>query len=1314
MPPKNKVAAMRAAAAARAAASSAPSSSSSSSSSSVSPASTPAPAPASAPSSSTLAAPSSSSATAAAALFPPAVTLPTEPMELDETAETGEGDVDMLDAPAADAPIAEQVGAKPARGGRKPASPAKGAKGKGKGKADEREGEMSAAQDVAKDARHLAEGLEAMGQESWKGKSLTDPVKSVTDKWDLLPAFLAVKGLVKQHIDSFNYFVDVDLQAILRANARITSDVDPNFYLEYTDIRVGSPERPDENAINPSITPHECRLRDLSYSAPVYVSVKYTRGKQEVVSKGIRIGRLPIMLRSNKCVLTGKNKAQLAQMTECPLDPGGYFVVKGTEKVILVQEQLSKNRIIVETEPKKGLVQASVTSSTHERKSKTYVLTKHGKIYLKHNSIHEDIPIGVVLRALGIVSAREIVQLVCGNDDDYRTAFAINIEEMDDLKTKAGQPIPVQTQQQALDYIGHRVKIIRKAPGPGGAGGWQARRPASEEALEVLATVVLAHVPVEDLNLRPKAIYIANMARRVLLAMQDPKNVDDRDYVGNKRLELAGQLLSLLFEDLFKKFNHDLKTNIDKILKKTNRATEFDALKQFQLHGDGITQGFVRAISTGNWSLKRFKMERAGITHVLSRLSFISALGMMTRISSQFEKTRKVSGPRALQPSQWGMLCPSDTPEGEACGLVKNLALMTHITTDVEEDPIWDICFLIGVEDINVLDGTEIYAEGHLVVYLNGNVLGLTRCGPRFIRTFRHLRRAGRINEFVSIYVNLQQQAIHIASDGGRICRPLIIVENGVSKVKDYHMDMLRKKTMTFDDFLRKGLIEYLDVNEENDAYIALYEQELKPETTHLEIEPFTLLGAVAGLIPYPHHNQSPRNTYQCAMGKQAIGAIAHNQLNRIDTLLYLMVYPQTPMCRTRTIELIGYDQLPAGQNATVAVMSYSGYDIEDALILNRASVDRGFGRCQVFRKYATMLKRYPNGLYDRLADPPKGENGEVMPRYGILDLDGLAHVGEQVNPGQIYINKQTPSNAHDNQLDANGASLSAAAPASAWKNTGMAYRGPIPGYIDKVLLTDTDSDATLVKILIRQTRRPELGDKFSSRHGQKGVCGLIVPQEDMPFNDQGICPDIIMNPHGFPSRMTVGKMLELLSGKAGVLKGKFEYGTAFGGSKAEDMSRVLIEAGYSYAGKDYLTSGITGQPLECYVYMGPIYYQKLKHMVLDKMHARARGPRAVLTRQPTEGRSRDGGLRLGEMERDCLIAHGASQLLLERLMVSSDAFKVDVCQECGFMGYGGWCMRCKTSKRVAKLQIPYAAKLLFQELMAMNIAPRLVLEDAV
>ncbi|KIY47676.1 beta and beta-prime subunits of DNA dependent RNA-polymerase [Fistulina hepatica ATCC 64428] len=1131
---------------------------------------------------------------------------------------------------------------------------------------------------------------EQLHRDNWRGLGLTDPIKAIEDKWLLLPAFLKVKGLVKQHIDSFNYFVDVDIKNIVKANQKITSDVDPRFWVKYEDIRVGYPTRNEHDVGDKKpVSPHECRLRDTTYSAPITVTLKYTRGRQ-IVRRDLIIGRLPIMLRSNKCVLTGRNEAEQARMNECPLDPGGYFVVKGTEKVILVQEQLSKNRIIVETDPVKGIVQASCTSSTHGGlKSKTYVATKKGHICLRHNSIHEDVPIAIALKALGIQSDKEILLLVAGNTESYKIAFSANLEDA----AKLG----VFTQHQALEYIGARVKINRRIMGP--------RRPAWEEALDALATIVLAHVPVHGLDFRAKAIFVATMTRRVLMCMEDEKMVDDRDYVGNKRLELAGQLLALLFEDLFKTYNSNLKSAIDKVLKKQARTTEFDAYNTMQFQGDHLTAGFVRAISTGNWSLKRFKMERAGVTHVLSRLSFISALGMMTRISSQFEKTRKVSGPRALQPSQWGMLCPSDTPEGEACGLVKNLALMTHITTDVEEEPITRIAYMLGVEDISLATGTEIYGPHTFVVNVNGTIIGLTRYPARFVAQFRKMRRAGRISEFVSVYVNHHHRAVHIASDGGRICRPMIIVENGRPRVTAEHIALLKKGAATFDDFLKKGLVEYLDVNEENDTLIALYEYDIVPATTHLEIEPFTLLGAVAGLIPYPHHNQSPRNTYQCAMGKQAIGAIGYNQLNRIDTLLYLSVYPQKPMVKTKTIELVGYDRLPAGQNATVAVMSYSGYDIEDALILNKASLDRGYGRCQVLRKNTTLIRKYPNGTYDRLADAPLDGNGNKAKRYDIIQADGLAGVGERVDPGDIYVNKQTPTNASDNSFTGQGST-------APYRNTPMTYKSPVAGNIDKVMITDTENDQTLIKVLIRQTRRPELGDKFSSRHGQKGVCGLIVNQEDMPFSDSGVCPDTIMNPHGFPSRMTVGKMIELLAGKAGVLCGKLQDGTAFGGSKVEDMSRILIENGFSYAGKDMLTSGITGEPLEAYVYFGPIYYQ-VQHMVMDKMHARARGPRATLTRQPTEGRSREGGLRLGEMERDCLIGYGATQLLLERLMISSDKFEVDACQECGLLGYNGWCPYCKSSKQMAQLTIPYAAKLLFQELMAMNIVPRLVLDDA-
>ncbi|RAL12080.1 DNA-directed RNA polymerase III core subunit RET1 [Aspergillus homomorphus CBS 101889] len=1138
--------------------------------------------------------------------------------------------------------------------------------------------------------------FDALLEPFYYNKGLTDPINTAQDKWNLLPAFLKVKGLVKQHIDSYNYLVEVQLKKIVESSSTIRSDVDHNFYIKFTNIYLGFPRRADEpqdvraDFSESTVAPHECRLRDTTYAAPIQVDFEYVRGRQRVMRKGVAIGRMPVMLRSSKCALANKTPAEMSVLNECPLDPGGYFIVNGTEKVILVQEQLSKNRIIVETDPKKEIVQASVTSSSNERKSKSYIVLKKDKLYVKHNVLSEDIPIVILLKAMGIHTDKEMLLLVAGVDKVYQEDFAINFEEA----IKLG----IYTQQQALDWIGARIKINRKQN--------SYRRTHVQEAVEAIASVIISHIEVKNMDFRPKAIYVAHMARRVLMAKNDATLVDDRDYLGNKRLELAGQLLALLFEDLFKKFCFDIKMNIDKVLNKRNRAEAFDAYSVITMHSNHITQGMNRAISTGNWSLKRFRMERAGVTHVLSRLSYLAALGMMTRISSQFEKTRKVSGPRALQPSNFGMLCPADTPEGEACGLVKNLALMTHITTNDEEGPIRNLIFMLGAEDISTVGGKELYGPGCYTISINGTPMALTRRPKFFLNAFRRLRRMGRISEFVSIYINHHQGAVHVATDDGRICRPLVIVDNGKSRVKAHHLEKLRDGTMSFDDFLAQGLVEYLDVNEENDSLIAIYEKDITETTTHLEIEPFTVLGAVAGLIPYPHHNQSPRNTYQCAMGKQAIGAIASNQFLRIDSILYLMVYPQKPMVKTRTIELVKYDQLPAGQNATVAVMSYSGYDIEDALVLNKGSVDRGFGRCQVFKKYVTNLKSYSNGTKDRLSGP-QYENDAPIRKHALLESDGLAAVGEQVNAGEVYINKSTP----DQSMSSGFASSDPGRPVS-YMPTPMTYKLPDPAYIDKVMVSVTENENQLVKVLTRQTRRPEVGDKFSSRHGQKGVVGIIADQADMPFTDQGINPDIIMNPHGFPSRMTVGKMLELVAGKAGVLAGHHGYGTCFGGTPVQEASQVLIDHGFSYGGKDYLTSGITGEALPFYVFTGPIYYQKLKHMVQDKMHSRARGPRAILTRQPTEGRSRDGGLRLGEMERDCLIAYGTSQLLLERLMISSDRHEIDVCEQCGFMGYLNWCQRCKSSRSVVKMAIPYAAKLLIQELMSMNVTARLKLED--
>ncbi|XP_065222297.1 DNA-directed RNA polymerase III subunit RPC2 [Planococcus citri] len=1118
--------------------------------------------------------------------------------------------------------------------------------------------------------------------------SSAEPKKSkiVEDKWKLVPSFLDVKGLVKQHIDSFNYFINVDIKKIVQSNDRVTCDVDPLFYVKYLKVSVGKPEIEEGFNMTRSTCPQECRLRDITYSAPIKVDIEYIRGSSRVCRSDLLIGRMPLMLRSSNCVLYGKSDDELAELKECPHDPGGYFIIRGTEKVILIQEQLSRNRILIDKDARGGMF-CQVRSSSHDKKSRTSIVIKKGKYYVSHNALQDDVLVTVVFKAMGFVSDQQIMQMI-GTESNILYKLASSLHECSTLG--------IMSQNQALQFIGKKLRVKRFTHPSAKV------KTALDEAREFVLSTILSHISVEEFNFRRKGWFLAIMIRKLIQAEEDPTMIDDRDYYGNKRLELAGSLLSLMFEDAFKRFNNDLKMTADKYIPKV-KTNPFDVVRFMK--ADTITNVLVNAIQTGNWTIKRFKMERHGVTQVLSRLSFISALGMMTRVNSQFEKTRKVSGPRSLQPSQWGMLCPSDTPEGEACGLVKNLALMTHITTEVDEDPIIEVAYNLGVEDIITFSGDEIHRPNVYVVFLNGNIIGVTERWQYIVNVFRLLRRFGKISSFISIYANHDQRNICISSDGGRLCRPYIIVSNGHSLVTEQHIEELKAKKKTFEDFVRSGLIEFLDVNEENDSLIAINEDEIEPDTTHLEIAPFTLLGVCAGLIPYPHHNQSPRNTYQCAMGKQTMSVFSYNQINRLDTLMYNMIYPQVPMVKTKTIDLVNFDKLPGGQNAIVAVMSYSGYDIEDALIINKASLDRGFGRCQVYRNAKCAIKKYPNRTADRILGVKMDGNPEQpIYKHRILECDGIAAVGELVHERQALINKAIPT--------VNNRDGPPGQPVADYKEVPVLYKTPVPSYIDKVMITSTEDESHLVKLLLRQTRRPEIGDKFSSRHGQKGVIGYIVNQEDMPFNESGICPDIIMNPHGFPSRMTIGKLIELLAGKAGLLNGKFHDGTAFEGSKVEDVCEELASNGFNYLGKDVFYSGLTGEPLQAYIYSGPVFYQKLKHMVQDKMHARSRGPRVILTRQPTEGRSREGGLRLGEMERDCLISYGASMLLIERLMVSSDAIEVDVCSVCGLFAYSQWCNTCKSSSSVAHIKMPYSCKLLFQELISMNIVPRLELKN--
>ncbi|KRZ70255.1 DNA-directed RNA polymerase III subunit RPC2 [Trichinella papuae] len=1053
----------------------------------------------------------------------------------------------------------------------------------------------------------------------------------------------------------------LEIKEIVKANDMVRCTADPSFYIKYIDIRVGFPKAEEADCLKTSVTPHECRLRDITYAAPIFVDIEYTRGKEKVLRKNFQIGRMPIMLRSSRCVLKGKSEKELIKMNECPLDPGGYFIIRGTERVVLIQEQMSKNRMLVAMD-KADEISCGVLTMTHVSRGKTYVVYKKDIFFMRNNRLVEDISMAIVFRAMGILSEREMLHLVSGEQD----SCLIFLNTLQDLHKRE-----IFTQKDALIFVGNRIK-----GNPFFTSKNNSTVNKDELALSFLADVVCAHVPSNVSNMKLKAIYMGLMIQRIIQVMLGKAAVDDPDYYGNKRLELAGSMLALLFEDLFKRFNQEISLLTDRTIQRLRTAL-FDFVKHAPK--DLITNGLFNAIATGNWVIRRYRMDRHGVTQILSRMSYIAMLGMMTRINSQFEHTRKMGGPRSLQPSQWGMLCPADTPEGEPCGLIKSLALLSHITTDSEELPVKKAFCNLGVEDVNYLSTEVLLHPSTSFVFLNGVLFGITRDVVQLYNSLRYMRRHGFLNKFVNLFLNEEQRTLYVSCDGGRICRPYIIVENGKSLLQNHHLRELASGKRDLEDFFKDGLIEYLDVSEEESALIAVYDSEITEKTTHLEIEPFALFGVCAGLIPYPNHNQSPRNTYQCAMGKQAMGIIAYNQSIRMDSLLYGLVYPQRPLVKTKTIELINFECLPAGQNAIVAVMSYSG-----------------FGRCHVYRSSKCFVKTYGNMDSDRIMGPLMDvTTGKAVFRHMALDAEGIVKPGNVVKVGQVLVNKVAPRSTLFNGEEPTVLSE------SDFREEPLVWMGAADAYAERVLVTSNLDNQCLIKVLLRQTRRPELGDKFSSRHGQKGVVGLIVQQEDMPFSSEGIVPDLIMNPHGYPSRMTVGKLLELINGKGGTFTGTPRYGTAFCGDKIEEIAKDLMQHGFNYLGKDILISGVTGMPLNSYIFFGPIFYQKLKHMVLDKVHARGKGPMENLTRQPTEGRSRDGGLRLGEMERDCFIAYGASAILVERLMVSSDAFEATVCQN------------CKSSQALATVSMPYACKLLFQELQAMNVTPQMKLRDA-
>ena len=595
-------------------------------------------------------------------------------------------------------------------------------------------------------------------------------------------------------------------------------------------------------------------------------------------------------------------------------------------------------------------------------------------------------------------------------------------------------------------------------------------------------------------------------------------------------------------------------------------------------------------------------------------------------------------------------------------------------------------------------------------VFMDERFIGTVDNVQKFTEQVKEERKSGKLPSTLNLYYNDRHDELHVELSKGRVRRPLIVVKNGKSLFTEEIYQQVQAKKMGWKELVSQGIIEYLDAAEEENTYVALYEEDLTPEHTHLEISPTIMFGITTSLVPYANFGQSTRLNRGSKTQKQSLGLYALNYLLRMDTDVSILQYPQQPIVRTFMHEISGYNHHPAGQNITIALMSYEGYNMSDAIILNKGSVERGLARSFYFRPYNAEELRYSGGLVDEIGIPDKETKGYRSEKdYRFLEDDGIIYPEQRVRPEDILIGKTSPPRFLGEMEEFSIA-------ASTRRESSVAVKQGEEGVVDFVVITENEEGNKIIQVRLREQRIPEIGDKFASRYGQKGVIGMIVPQADMPFSVSGIVPDLIFSPHSIPSRMTVSHLIEVIAGKVAALDGRIINGTIFASEPEKGLREHLLELGFRENGTERMYNGITGEEFEAKIYIGNMYYLKLKHMVANKLHARASGRIQLLTRQPIEGRAKGGGLRLGEMEKDCFVAHGASLLLKERF--DSDKTIVHICENCGMLGVvdsyrnNKFCHKCGGNVEITAIELSYAFKLLLDELRSLGITPKLKLRS--
>ncbi|CAG8564214.1 2730_t:CDS:10, partial [Acaulospora colombiana] len=927
--------------------------------------------------------------------------------------------------------------------------------------------------------------------------------------------------------------------------------------------------------------------------------------------KEVFIGKIPIMVKSSYCSLCSLEEDQLTDVNECPYDQGGYFIINGSEKVLIAQERLANNMIFVfrTQKPSSYSYTAEIKSSAEKGLViRTFTLklqAKSGESEDSEQFIHasipfvkKDIPVKILFVALGISCEKDILQLTGASPSDGEFTEAIKpcLRESFAIQTRQVNPI---VQLGNSTYERRRTLIESKK--------------FSQVALDYIGK--RATSPGTPLDKR----------RREL---------DDRDHFGKKRLDLAGALLSNLFNNLFRRMVKDMTTLIKKML-----ADRREINLEMVIKPQTITNGMRYSLGTGNWGeAKKAMQSRSGVAQVLNRYTYVSTLSHLRRCNTPISREGKVTRPRYLHNTHWGYVCPSETPEGQACGLMKNLSLMAYISVGTPTNIIVEHINATGMMD-SIGFQTEMRQEIHSAtkVLINGNWIGVTDSDIHLYNTLKNLKRSGDFPFDVSIVNDIRSKEIRVYSDPGRVCRPLFVVNDSkleitpehVRKIERNKLDELEEETYDWEALVYEGLIEYLDAEEEEFSLICMTPEDLrdsrvqfayesmnmKPPTvkrslaerskaptahsdrwTHCEIHPSMILGVAASLIPFPDHNQSPRNTYQSAMGKQAMGIYSTNYQSRMDVVANILYYPQKPLVTTKVMEYLKFRELPAGHNAIVAILCYEGYNQEDSIIMNQGSVDRGIFRSFTFRSYQENEKKKGVLRFEEIMKPTNDNTaGLRLGSADKLDADGAVTPGMSVAEGDILIGKTTP-------ITPQNAMFGQKKETQTHRNISTTLRHSEAGFVDRVVVTSDQDSMKSVKVRIRNTRIPEMGDKFASRHGQKGTIGILRRQEDMPFTCDGIIPDIIINSHAIPSRMTIGHLIECLLGKLVVITGNEGDSTPFTDVTVESISSKLKELGHHPYGNEVMYNGYTGKKLRAHVYIGPTYYQRLKHMVHDKI----------------------------------------------------------------------------------------------------------------